>query len=114
MLLRFESASLGINFFLSTLLVCRILYHKRYLERIFGKGYGSAYNKVVAICIESAMLTLFLNTVFIILANTVGSSIVNGPEILIVVKLIIHINVSVFPYETAQLELIGVFLQFCR
>ncbi|KDR72518.1 hypothetical protein GALMADRAFT_228808 [Galerina marginata CBS 339.88] len=95
MLFRFQTASLIVNGIVSTLIICRITYHRRYLQKIFGKGYGKPYMKIMAICIESAMLALVWDILFIILSQTTARTGVHsaGPEIYPVIKLLIHVNI---------------------
>ncbi|KDR72516.1 hypothetical protein GALMADRAFT_252642 [Galerina marginata CBS 339.88] len=95
MLFRFQTASLIINGIVSTLIICRITYHRRYLQKVFGKGYGKPYMKVIAICIESAMLALVWDILFIILSQTADRAGLpsTDTEIFPVIKLLIHVNI---------------------
>ncbi|THH23221.1 hypothetical protein EUX98_g7948 [Antrodiella citrinella] len=59
--------SLGLNIWLTVMIVFRMLYHRRQGREIFGRNYGKHYASISAMFVESAMLyaissTLLLST----------------------------------------------------
>ncbi|PPQ92068.1 hypothetical protein CVT25_007316 [Psilocybe cyanescens] len=89
----FEIIALVVNGSISTLIIARILYHQRYLRKIFGADHGPAYTRVLSILIESASLTLFLSLTHVILAASYGpADAASSPENMVFVKLIPQTN----------------------
>ncbi|CAA7266669.1 unnamed protein product [Cyclocybe aegerita] len=49
------------NFIMTTLIVLRLWYHRRFIQEALGREYGSPYARVIAICVESAALIVVFN-----------------------------------------------------
>ncbi|KDR70490.1 hypothetical protein GALMADRAFT_230101 [Galerina marginata CBS 339.88] len=55
------------NILLSLLIVCRLLYHQKYLRRVLGVSHGLVYNKIITICVESCALIIFFMVAYSIM-----------------------------------------------
>ncbi|KDR67218.1 hypothetical protein GALMADRAFT_1125943 [Galerina marginata CBS 339.88] len=64
------SISIVSNLILSSLIVLRLLYHQKYLRRTVGVGHGSAYTKIITMCVESCALIIFFMATYIIMFAT--------------------------------------------
>uniref|UniRef100_A0A8H7XMA2 Uncharacterized protein n=1 Tax=Psilocybe cubensis TaxID=181762 RepID=A0A8H7XMA2_PSICU len=89
----FALVSLVANGSIASLIVARIVYHQKFLRKIFGNDYGSEYTKIMSILVESASITLTLNFLHIILAAAYGRvTAVESPANMIIIKLIVQVN----------------------
>ncbi|KAF9476254.1 hypothetical protein BDN70DRAFT_882688 [Pholiota conissans] len=62
----FAVASSGlVNILLRTLIVSRILYHQRYVQKAMGTPYASIYTKIMTMCVESCAMTSICGAVFL-------------------------------------------------
>lgn len=91
----FEIVSFFINGAISCLITTRILYHQWRLRRVFGKGYGTAYTRIMVIFIESSLMTFIWDGVIVVVTfKFEGSAKKVEYVMLIILKLLLHLNVS--------------------
>ncbi|PPQ78330.1 hypothetical protein CVT25_011701 [Psilocybe cyanescens] len=90
----FETVSFFVNGAISCLIIFRILYHQWRLRKVFGKGYGTEYTRIIVISIESSLMTLIWDGLIMILAFRLeGSSKTVEDLSLIILKLLLHFNI---------------------
>ncbi|KDR67221.1 hypothetical protein GALMADRAFT_1126027 [Galerina marginata CBS 339.88] len=67
----FLSASISTtaNIMLSIMIASRLLRHQKYLRRVLGVGHGSAYTRIITMCVESCALIVFFMAAYTIMFN---------------------------------------------
>ncbi|CAA7262538.1 unnamed protein product [Cyclocybe aegerita] len=58
------------NILLAGLIASRLFWYQRRVQRALGKAHGSLYTRVIGICIESCLLIVLFNSVFLVLYLT--------------------------------------------
>ncbi|KAF4612246.1 hypothetical protein D9613_003736 [Agrocybe pediades] len=86
------------NVTLTSLIVGRILYHRRSLGNLMGSGHASMYTWIVSICIESCVLILVFETTCLVLifTNDIGAEIIMSilPHIFVISALLLVYRVA--------------------
>ncbi|KAF9546247.1 hypothetical protein CPC08DRAFT_379531 [Agrocybe pediades] len=86
------------NVTLTSLIVGRILYHRRSLGNLMGSGHASMYTWIVSICIESCVLILVFETMCLVLifTNDIGAEIIMSilPHIFVISALLLVYRVA--------------------
>ncbi|KAJ3500474.1 hypothetical protein NLJ89_g9777 [Agrocybe chaxingu] len=54
------------NIILASLIASRLLWYQRRIQRMLGKAHGSLYARLIGICVESCLLIVVFNCVFLI------------------------------------------------
>ena len=60
-----------VNIILASLIVLRLVRHQRHVRRVLGAEHGSAYSKVITVCVESS--TLIVVCIVLVLTQPTGS-----------------------------------------
>ena len=61
-----------VNIILASLIVLRLVRHQRHVRRVLGAEHGSAYSKVITVCVESSTLIVAV-CIVLVLTQPTGS-----------------------------------------
>jgi len=63
----FISFSTLVNIILASLIVIRLMHHRRLIREVLGADHGSPYSKATMICVESSALVVVFSVVYVAL-----------------------------------------------
>jgi len=64
----FAAITVLVNISFTGLIVYRLLRHQSRVRKLLGDDYGSPYNTLIGICVESCALIVILNVIFLALS----------------------------------------------